>query len=277
VSDDPLLRGTPPGSLRHFAVTYAPAEARTLLQALYAFEAEIDDTVQTQNHDVAHTRVLWWRGEIDRLLGGHPQHPVTRALLPLRDRATDTLALLHEPLVAADIDLARLVLQDTQEVEAYCFRASGSIQTLAALASATTRSLTDHERTFARRLGSCIRRTEQLRDLRGHLAHGKLPIALDALAAAGLDPAELRAESNAPALLRWLETYRQALIEELARLPDTLPAPEHVTQRQGLVLAALHGKLLQHIDHRTELARTRAEVPAWTRLWTAWRTALRAA
>ncbi|HWJ07341.1 MAG TPA: squalene/phytoene synthase family protein [Steroidobacteraceae bacterium] len=277
MNDDPLQRGTPPGSLRHFAVTYAPVEARPLLAALYAFEAEIDDTVRTSNHEVAHTRLQWWRGEVDRLLGGQPQHPVTRALLPLRACAADDLTLLHEPLVAADIDLACLVLQNAQELEAYCFRAGGSIQTLAAVASRTGDRLSDRERAFARELGSCVRRTEMLRDLRAHLARGKLPIPLDALAAIGVDPAQVRPDSAAPPLLGLLESMRRSLASQLCQLPTALQASERAAQRQGLVLAALHGKLLDHIDHRTELARTRAEVPAWTKLWTAWRTAVRAA
>jgi phytoene synthase len=210
MTEDPLQRGTPPGSLRHFAVTYAPDAARPLLSALYAFEAEVDDTVRSASHEVAHTRLAWWRGEVDRLLGGQPQHPVTRALLPLRERAADELALLHEPLVAADIDLACLALQNTREVEAYCFRAAGSIQTLAAIASNTERRIGERERTFARALGSCVRRIEMLRDLRAHLARGKLPLPLDALAAVGLEPAGLRPDSVTPALLQLLESMRQA-------------------------------------------------------------------
>ena len=48
MSDDPLQRGTPPGSLRYFAVLYAPIAARPLLSALYAFEAEIRDTARAR-------------------------------------------------------------------------------------------------------------------------------------------------------------------------------------------------------------------------------------
>jgi hypothetical protein len=48
-------------------------------------------------------------------------------------------------------------------------------------------------------------------------------------------------------------------------------------QRHGLVLAALCRRLLDQISHDGVFARTRAEVPAWSKLWTAWTTALRAA
>jgi phytoene synthase len=276
LKDDPLKRGTPPGSLREFAVTYAPPHARPLLDALYAFEAEVGDTVRTSNHEVAHTRMQWWRAELDRLLAGRAEHPVTRALEPLRAMAGQDLSLLHEVLVAADIELARLTFGSPSQLEAYCFRASGSLQTLAAVASAGPRALSDEEREFARRLGSAIKRAELLRDLRQHTAAGRLPLALDELDAAGADPRDLRAGQLPPVLIQLLEGKRVALQEELAALPGLLTDAEHrAAQRQGLVLAALHARLVDRIDHRSELARAPAELPPWTRLWTAWRTALR--
>ena len=64
MTDDPLQCGTPPGSLWHFAVLYAPEPTSPLLAALYAFEAEIRDTARATSHDVTHTRLQWWRGEI---------------------------------------------------------------------------------------------------------------------------------------------------------------------------------------------------------------------
>jgi phytoene synthase len=277
VSDDPLKRGTPPGSLRDFAVTYAPAHARPVLDALYAYEAEIVDTVQTTNHEVAHTRLAWWRDEVDHLLQGRPRHPVTQAMRGFRDRCDEELRLLYEPLVAAEIDLARLTLDDAREVERYCFRAAGSLQTLAACASLEAGTLSEPERAFARRLGIAIRRTELLRDLRGDLAAGRLRLPLDALLAAGVEPQQLRADAVPPALERLLQSTRDELQHEFASLGASLDRAARARQRHGLVLAALHGKLLARIHHGPELERTRAEVPPWTRLWTAWRTALRVA
>jgi phytoene synthase len=277
VSDDPLKRGTPLGSLRQFAVTYAPPHARPLLDALYAYEAGIADTTRLSSHEVAHTRIGWWRDEVDRLLRGAPRHPVTRALLPLRDRAGEELSLLHEPLVAAEIDLARLTLDDARELERYCFRATGSLQVLAAAASLDSGTLGDAERAFARRLGTAVRRTEHLRDLRLDLGSGRLRIPLEALTSIGVDPQQLRADDVPPELQRWLDATRDELQQELANVGNLLDRPSRARQRQGLVLAALHRKLLTRIHHGPALARTRAELPPLTRLWTAWRTALRAA
>jgi phytoene synthase len=277
MSDDVLQRGTPPGSLRHYAVTYAPERARPVLSALYAYEAEIAETVWSSSHEVAHARVQWWRGEVDRLIGGQPQHPITRALRSLRELLGERLSLLHEPLVAADIDLARMTFVNSTELEAYCFRACGSLQTLAAYASSGDAVLSEAEREFARRLGSAIRRTELLRDLRGHLAAGRLPVPLDVLAGAGIDPPAPRPVTITPAFGAVLEATREALRRDFDEMARGLDRTSRARQRHGIVLAALHGRLLQQIEHGPELARRRAEVPGWTKLWTAWRAALKAA
>jgi phytoene synthase len=274
VTDDMLQRAAPPGSLRHFAVMYAPPAARPLLAALYAFDAEIEDTVVATNHDIAHTRLQWWRGEIDRLLNGQPQHPVTRALLPLRDMARDQMPLLHERMVAADVDLARMTFASRGELDAYRYLAGGALQTLAA-AACRLGTPTASESGFARALGAAVVGVESLRDLRPRILAGRLPFPLDELEASSIAPESILRGEPPSSLSSVLDATRSGLHDELARLPALLPASEQPVQRHGLVLAALHARLLERIDHRREIARTRAEVPPWSRLWTAWRTAVR--
>jgi len=269
----PLAQGIPPGSLRHFAVLYSGLDDTAPLAAVYAFEQEIADTVRTSSHEIAHTRLQWWRAEVDRLLHDEPLHPATRALIPLR--AAGDLTLLHEALVAADIDVARITFNNSSELEAYCFRSSGSLQTLAAHACAGSRDISEGERTFARALGAAVRQTEMLRDMRLDVSQGRLHVPLEQLERAGVDPFAVCADTASAAFLLELHAWRDELRKRLLALPGLLTKPERATQRQGLVLAALYVKLLDRIRHDGELARTRAEVPDWTRLWTAWRTALR--
>ena len=274
MTDDPLQRGTPPGSLRYFAVLYAPEPARPLLGALYAFEAEIRDTVRATSHDVSHTRLQWWRGEVDRLLAGRPEHPVTRGLLPLREAGGD-VSLLHEVLVAADIDMARVALNDADEVAALAFRSGGSLQSLAATASSRPRAVTTAELDFARRLGAAIAGVESLRDLHTEVAAGRVRLPLDQLEQAGVDPARLLDEPAPTGLAGVLQREKQRLQRQLTALESLLNRDERTAQRQGLVLAALHSRLLDRIDTTRGAARTHAEVRPWSKLWTAWRTAVR--
>lgn len=272
--DDPVQRGTPPGSLRYFSTLFAPARARPLLEAVHAFDAEIRDLLNAQDHDVAHARMQWWRAEVDRYAAGRPQHPITVGLLGLTHCASHDPLLLHEALAAADLDLARMTYCSWIELEAYAFRCTGSLQTLAAAALAGPRDLSAAERDFARRLGSAMRQTEMLRDRSIDLRHGRLYIPTNVLQAAGVEPTDLRSASP-EAIARILTDWRDRIGESLVALPALLSAAERSAQRPGLVLAALHQRLLERIDPQADAVLDRAEVPPWSRLWTAWTTAVR--
>jgi 15-cis-phytoene synthase len=272
---DSLAQGTPPGSLRHFAVLYSGSHATDSLVALYAFEKEIADTVRALDHEVAHTRLQWWRSEIDRLLTGQALHPIGRALQSLPGPVPGDRRLLHECLVAADIDLSRMTLTNRSELDAYCFRASGSLQTLAAQACAGNRALADNERRFARELGAVVRQAELLRDMRYDVTQGRLRVPLERLEAAGMDPSAVRPDTAAAPFLDVLHEWRDEVRTRLLALPSMLSPLERAAQRHGMILAALYVNLVERIEHRGELSRTRAEVPPWRRLWTAWRTATR--
>jgi len=263
-----------PGSLRYFSVLFAPADRRPLLEALYAFESAVRDSLAVANHEAAHVRLQWWRGEVDRLMAGRPQHPAMSALLALRRCAGADVTLLHEVLAGADLDLAGFTYSSWQELEAYCFRAAGALQTLHAAGLAGERDLTASERTFARALGSAVRQTELLRDLAPDLARGRLYVPLAALEAAGIDPALVPAAGPA-ALQGVVHEWRARLNRRFAELPSMLAAPERRTQRPGLVLAALHQQLLARAAAAESPAGASADFGPWRRLWTAWRTAVR--
>jgi phytoene/squalene synthetase len=182
---------------------------------------------------------------------------------------------LHEALVAADVDLARIALNDEDEVDALAFRSTGSLQTLAAAASRGSTPLTPSEQEFARRLGRAIAGIEALRDLRPDIGAGRLRLPLDTLEQAGIDAERLLDEPMPAALAQLLAARKSQLATELQALPAILDRGARATQRQGLVLGQLHAQLLARIDHTHQVARIRAEVPPWSRFWTAWRTAIR--
>jgi len=273
---DALQRGLPPGSPRHLAVLFAEPAARAPLGALYAFESELRSIVASESHEAAHARLQWWRGELDRLTAGRPSHPIATALASLRGRSGLDLTLLHELLSAADLDLARFTYQDWQELDAYCFRSAGALQVLIAGLLADGRTLSEHEREFAGGLGAAIRQAEILRDLSVDVLRGRLYAPLDALAAAGIDPATMGRPAAAAETARFVAAWRERVRGQLHSLPSTLETHEQRrTQRHGLVLAALHVRLVDRLDGAGSRPGGRLELEPFARLWTAWRTALR--
>ena len=135
----PQRRGTPPGSMRYFAVLFAAPGVRQLLHAFYAFEAELRDSIGSASHDIAHTRLQWWHDELTRLGDGRPRHPVTIALAPAMAQRPADVARLRELMHAAALDLARNTYADWSELEGYCGQCGALQEAIAgALTSVTT-------------------------------------------------------------------------------------------------------------------------------------------
>ena len=272
----PVREGVPPGSLRHLAVLFSGAPERSLIEAIYAFEAALRRVVAAASHEAAHARLQWWRGELDRLIAGRPTHPLAQALLPLREQRGADVALLHEMLVAADLDLTRLTYATWQELEAYLFRSAGVPQTLIAATLSSRRGLQPAERDFSRRLGAALRQTEIIFDLDRDLARGRLYAPVQALEAAGIDPQAFARRTARDEVHAFLTDWSGRVHAELEALPRLLDDPvQRGEQRHGLVLAALHARWLERRLPSPGAAGSRTELSPMTRLWTAWRTALR--
>jgi len=269
----PQRRGTPAGSMRYFAVLFAAPGVRQLLHAFYAFEAELRDTIGGASHDIAHTRLQWWHDELTRLGDGRPRHPVTIALAPAMAQRPADLARLRELMHAAALDLARNTYADWPELERYCGQC-GALQEAIAGALTSPSDPDEAECRFAHRLGAAVRQTEMLRDFGHDLRRGLLYVPLGALTEAGLDPLSVPDHPEDPALLSLLAEWQTRLARELDFLPSLLDARQRRRQAHGLVLAALHRRLLARIRPVGEDAAVRADLPPITRLWTAWRAAV---
>jgi phytoene synthase len=269
--------GTPPGSLEYFAVLFANAARRHDLRALYACAAEIRRCSALANHDIAHTRLQWWRQELDRCFAGHAQHPLTRALQTLRPAVDPAdLTLLSELTVAADLDLAAFEYATWSQLAAYCFRAAGSLQTVIAATLAAPALLSGRERAFARRLGAAARQVEMLRDVARDSTLGRCYVPLEALEAHGLNVTQWFAGAEPDARVALLDDWRSRVTGELHAAGADLTPAERERQRHGLVLRALHLRLLDAIRRRADETAA-VDVPRWGKLWTAWRSAVSAA
>lgn len=267
-------RTAPPGSMRYFALLYSPETSREIVQALYAIEAEIRESAKSASHDVAHTRLTWWRAETDRLINANPQHPATRVLLERTSGDRSVFNKLHEVLAAADMDLARMTFSNQQELRAYCSRSGGAIQELIATLLVSPEALDETTRAAANQLGVGIRMTEIVRDLRQDAYDGNVYLPLDLLDQHELKTEHLRAREIDPQLKDALRSIRDSAIAEL-ELPPRGPQSEHL--RPLYVLAALHRKLLDHIAARNyDVATERIDLGPLQKPWIAWRAARRA-
>jgi phytoene synthase len=270
--DDSLVnRAAPPGSMRYFSLLYAPEDRRDQLCALYVIDAEIRESAQSANHDVAHTRLTWWRAEIDRLVNGSPQHPATRLL---NDSSVDraSFAKLHEIMAAADMDLARMTYSNMRELRAYASRSGGAIQEVVAAQLVAPSPLDETARATSNRIGIGVRQSEMLRDVRQDAYDGRVYLPQDRLIEHKVSLEDLRARDVTPHVKVALREFKDAVQEEL----KTALASVGVQLRPLAVLGALHGRLLQRIaacDYN--VAQSRIELGPIEKPWVAWRAARR--
>ena len=269
-------RAAPAGSMRYFALLYTPAELRDAVTALYVIDAEIRESAQSPNHDVAHTRLQWWRQEIDRLINNNSQHPAARILQTHAQLDRKHLARLHELIVAADMDLARMTYLNERELRAYCSRSGGVVQELIA---ALPGSHGDEEatRAFANRLGAGIRKAEILRDLRQDAYAGRMYLPLDELEKAQLKLEDLRAKEISPALRQLLQTFGTSAEADLSLDTSEPGLAPKAHLRPLFVLAALHKQLVKRIGRSNyDVASHRVELGPIEKPWIAWRAARKA-
>ena len=271
LDDSHVNRAAPPGSMRYFSLLYAPEDRRDQLLALYVIDAEIRESAQSANHDVAHTRLQWWRAEIDRLVNGSPQHPATRVLNDSSfERAS--FAKLHEIMVAADMDLARMTYSNMQELRAYSSRSGGAIQEVMAAQLVAPSPLDETARATANRIGIGVRQSEMLRDVRQDAYDGRVYLPQDRLTEHKVSLEDLRAREVAPQVKAALREFKNAVQKELQAALTSISAP----LRPLAVLAALHGRLLQRIAARDyNVAQSRIELGPIEKPWVAWKAARR--
>ncbi len=274
--DDTLInRAAPAGSMRYFALLYTPPEKRDVVTALYVIDAEIRESAQSVNHDVAHTRLQWWRQEIDRLVNNNPQHPATRVLNSMTGFDRRNYARLHELIVAADMDLARMTYLNIRELRAYCARSGGTIHEL--ITMLLVPGVETAAQAAANRIGIGIRQTEILRDVRQDAYAGRLYLPLDELEKDALKLEDLRAKQVSPSMKATLARFHSLITADLNPPDADLTPAAKAYLRPLFVLAGLHRRLLDRIESRRyEVATQRIELGPFEKPWIAWQAARRA-
>lgn len=272
--DDSLVnRAAPPGSMRYFALLYTPPEKRDAITALYVIDSELRESAQSANHDVAHTRLQWWRQEFDRLVNANPQHPATRLLNSVPGVDRKQFARLHELLAAADMDLARMTYLNLRELRAYCSRSGGMIQELIAMLLLPI-PLSEPARAAANRIGVGVRQTEILRDVRQDAHEGRLYLPLDDLGQAGVGLEDLRGKESSESVKGVLARFRDSVLPDLDLQNAAFEPTTRAYLRPLFVMAALHRRLLDRIARQHySVATQRIELGPVEKPWVAWRSA----
>jgi len=259
---------------RTLARLYCPAPQRSAFEALLGIEAQIRAPLTAGTaHEVAHTRLAWWREECLRLAAGNPQHPLTRTLAEHFSAATrPALSAVGGFVELAAWDLAAATFESRRELEAYTARWSaalvGPLAQLALPAAAQPGALA---------LGSRLHELELLNALGADARAGRLRLPLTELVPARVTPEDLLQQPWRAPLTTLVRARHAQARAGLAQAVGALAREEQAALAGLLVWAALASAHSQRVLAALPYARAPGDHHAALDGWRAWRAARRAA
>ena len=244
---------------------------RRAITALYAFCREVDDVVdETQDPQLAATKLAWWRREVANLYAGEPQHPVTRALLP----HVKSFSLEKENLLliidGMEMDLTQTRYLDWQALERYCYRVASVVGLLAARIFGYTEAQTLE---YARNLGLAFQLTNIIRDVGEDARKNRIYIPMEDLKRFEVPAADLLNGRPSPAFAELMKYESERARTYYARAFAALPAGDRRAQRPGLIMAAIYRTLLDEIEaDGFRVLEGKISLTPLRKLWISWKT-----
>ena len=265
------------GSSFYYAFLFLPAPRRAAITAFYAFCREVDDVVdETADAGLAATKLQWWRKEVHAAFGGHPTHPVMKALMPLAGDYGITNDHLQAVIEGSQIDLEQTRFLDFAGLQRYCHLVAGVVGEVAASIFGKTQDATT---AYAHKLGLALQLTNIIRDVGDDARRGRIYLPLAELQTFEVKAHELL-QRGAPwgyserfaALMRFQAERAHATYDTaMALLPDV----DRVAQKPGLMMANIYRALLRDIEAQGfQVLHQRTSVTPLRKLWIATRTHL---
>ncbi|MBS0335336.1 MAG: presqualene diphosphate synthase HpnD [Proteobacteria bacterium] len=262
------------GSSFYYSFLFLPPERRRAITALYAFCREVDDVVdETDDPQIARTKLAWWRNEVANLFAGKPQHPVTRALEPALQPFGITAVRLNEIIDGMQMDLDQSRYLDFKGLETYCYHVAGVVGLLAA-GIFGYRNLRTLE--YAKELGIAFQLTNIIRDVGDDARRNRIYLPMDELKKFGVPASDIlnsRYSDNFTQLMRFQADRARAFY---ASAFAALPEEDRREQRAGLIMAAIYGAVLDEVEaDGFKVLTQRTSLTPMRKLWIAIRTWLK--
>jgi 15-cis-phytoene synthase len=256
---------------RSLAWLYSSTVQRPAFATLSALEREIGASLRPGlDHQVAHTRLAWWREECARTARGTPTHPLTRKLAMLfAPLGPAPLAGLAGFVDTAVWDLSCATFETRRELTGYCERWSAAM--IAPLVSLALPAAAAQ----ARALGVSLREIELLLALAADARSGRLRMPLDELERTHTAPESLAQPPWPAPLAELLRLRHRQLRTELGAALQALAPTARPALRGVLVWATIACEASARAEKRLPQESTARDHQGPLDGWRAWRAARR--
>ncbi|MDH4377001.1 MAG: presqualene diphosphate synthase HpnD [Ramlibacter sp.] len=258
------------GSSFYYAFRFLPPRRRAAITAFYAFCREVDDVVdEVTDPGVAATKLAWWQQEVGRAFAGSPQHPVTRALLPLAAEFGIEARHLLAVVEGCQMDLTQSRYLDFAALERYCHLVAGVVGEVAARIFGQADPITT---AYAHKMGLAFQLTNIIRDVGEDAMRGRIYLPISELQRFDVKAHELLQRQDSErfrALMAFQAERAHALYDEALAL---LPAVDRRSQKPGLMMASIYRTLLREIERdQFQVLQQRVALTPLRKLWLAWK------
>lgn len=234
------------GSSFYYSFLFLTPERRRAITALYAFCREVDDIVdETEDPQIAGTKLAWWRNEIANLFAGRPQHPVARALEPALAPFNITALRLNEIIDGMQMDLSQSRYLDFKGLETYCYHVAGVVGLLAAgiFGYRNPRTLE-----YAKTLGIAFQLTNIIRDVGDDARRNRIYLPMDELKRFEVPASDIINARYSDSFTRLMRFQAARAQSYYAAAFAALPAEDRRDQRAGLIMAAIYRTVLEEVE-----------------------------
>ncbi len=259
------------GSSFYYSFLFLPKEQRRAIHALYAFCREVDDAVdECSDPVIARGKLQWWQREVDQMLKGNPQHPVSKALLPAIEEFNLPAEHFFEIITGMQMDLDYNRYPDFATLELYCYRVAGVVGLLCAEIFGY-RNLRTRE--FARQLGIALQLTNIIRDVREDIDRNRIYIPLKELEHFGVEADDLIRHKETDAFKKLISHQISRAISHYDRATSSLAAEDRRPQRASLIMGNIYRTLLSEIERGgCKVLSERTGLTPLRKFWIAWKT-----
>jgi phytoene synthase len=258
------------GSSFYYSFRVLKPDVRAGITAFYALCRELDDVVdECSDPQIARIKLAWWRNEIARLHEGHPEHPVTQALLPTVRARNIPMAWLEEIVDGMEMDLDQQRYEDYKSLLLYCHRAAGVVGQVAAEIFGYENRQTLK---YAHELGLAFQLTNIIRDVGEDARRGRIYLPLEELEQFGVTPAEILNRRYSDRFARLMQFQYERAIQSYGQALAWLPQEDRKAQRAGLAMAAIYRALLEEIRRDGfRVLDGKISLTPLRKLWLAWK------
>ncbi len=254
------------GSSFTVSFIFLPKKQRDAMTILYAFCREVDDVVdECSDHQVAQTKLNWWKSEINNLYTNTPQHPVTKALQPVVKQFSLAQEHFLEIIDGMEMDLKFNRYEDFKQLQLYCYRVASVVGLLSAqiFGFSNRRTLK-----YAHDLGMAFQLTNIIRDVGEDARRGRIYLPLDELRKAKVSEEDILQSRATPQVKELIEYQIERAESYYDKALRELPAEDAKQQRTGLMMAAIYRTLLREIktDSAEKVLNSKISLPPLRKL-----------